>query len=1071
MTLFGRKRGAPIRPLLALLVLCGALPLHPLAPDYSLRQYTSTFWTPRHGLPQTSVNCLMQSRDGYLWLGTREGLVRFDGMRFQVYHTGNTPGLRSNYIVSLCEDRSGTLWIGTYGGGLTVRRGMEFIHLSSREKLPGDIIKAICQDNGGAMWIGTTDSGLIRLVKGKRRIFTTKSGLPVNEITALSPTRREGVWVGTSRGVAEVKRNMVIAYLNSNVFANDYITAIYEHADGSLWIGNEGKGIECLDAVTRHIYTMADGLPNNNIRVIHPDRDGNIWIGTQGGGLACRRQGKFLRFPAGLPLSAGNVAALSEDREGNLWIGTTGDGLGCLKNPRIRTFTGAEGLADNHVRAVFEDDDGTLLLGSTRGGLQRLDPSSGVVSPPEPAVAGLHIRAILRDRDGDLWLGTWGSGLVHLPRRGPPRIYTRRHGLASDFILALARSGDGALWIGTEANGLCRLAGETFTSFRRGDGVPGERIGALYVDESDTLWLGGDGGLARYSGGVFQPVQAASGFSARIVTVIHRDRSGALWVGSDGDGLFRCRDGRWLHFPVQYGVPSAVFHILDDARGDLWLGSAIGIRRLSAADITEYERNRHHPAVELFDSNDGLPSNDCANSGQPSCWRDRLGRLWFATANGLAMIDPTRLGRNPKVPPLHIEQVAADGRPQTFTPALRLAPGRHQLAIAFTAPSLTNPARVRFRYLMEGYDTAWHTPPPGRERTAYYANLPPGRYTFRLSAANDDGVWNPVPATFALVQEPYFHQTVPFYLLCLAVLAAAVFAFTSLRVRYLKHRQAALQRLVDERTGELRRAKEHTERINTELRQANEMKSEFLSIAVHDLRNPLQFILGNAELITLEEEERPEIAAKAGVIEQSSRRMLHLIEMLLAASVIDSGKLTVRKRPLDLHAVATAAIEYFRENAAHKEQRLELAGEPGLSVEADEGLLTQVVQNIVGNAVKFSPPGAVITLGLERRENGAALAIHDQGPGFTAKDQERLFQRFQRLSAKPTGGESSTGLGLFIARELMRLQGGDISLTTAPGEGSTFFIKLPAPPETGDDRPSGQAQHLGSADAPLLDLE
>lgn len=382
-----------------------------------------------------------------------------------------------------------------------------------------------------------------------------------------------------------------------------------------------------------------------------------------------------------------------------------------------------------------------------------------------------------------------------------------------------------------------------------------------------------------------------------------------------------------------------------------------------------------------------------------------------------------------------IEDIVADGRMLGNRGRGYAGPGNKRIEIRYTATSLRNPERVRFKYRLEGFDPDWID--AGSSRVASYTNLPAGDFRFRVIASNDDGVWNTSGATYDFEIVPYFRQTPAFFVLCALLLAGAVAAGVWLRLRQMRKREQELVALVDERTRELRSA-------NDDLRQANELKMELLGIAAHDLRNPLQAISGFAEIIRGRSEEGSQTAKQAAVICRASDEMLRLINDLLGSVQLESGRLELQKRTFDLAALAAQLVAIHRHEGERKEQQLleEMPAVPCL-VDADPERLSEAMENLLTNAIKYSPKKKPIHVTVRLEDGEARFEVRDEGPGLTADDRKRLFGKFQRLSARTTGGESSSGLGLSIARQLVELHGGRIWAESEQGKGSVFIIAIP----------------------------
>jgi ligand-binding sensor domain-containing protein/signal transduction histidine kinase len=798
-------RGRWLVLVLALLpALLGPAPAAALNPDLAVTQYAHRAWLADQtdgSLPQNFVFAILQTRDGYLWIGTQEGLARFDGVRFTVFNTRNTPALRHNDIWKLLEDRDGNLWIGTSGGGLTRYRDGAFTNYGREQGLSSDHVQALWQDAQGALWIGTRGGGLNRFHDGKFTVYTVKDGLSHDTVYALGGDAAGNLWIGTDGGgLNQLRDGKFTAYTTRQGLPHDTVYAIHPDADGSVWVGT-GGGLGRLQGERFTTYRMRDGLSNDNVRAIHRDRAGNLWLGTDGGGLNRYSHGRFAAFTSKLGLSSDSVGAIYEDREGSLWVGTDAGGLNRLKDSKFVGFGAPEGLANENARAILEDRDGALWVG-TFGGLFRFHEGRFRAFTTKDGLANDVVLSLAQTREGDLWAGTLGGGLSRY-RNGRFTRYSKAEGLTNDTVLSLLEDRHGTLWAGTRSGGLHRFENGRFQAFTTADGLTSNDIRYLLESADGGLWIGTrGGGLNRYRDGKFTALTQAQGLSNDLVLSIHEDAAGTLWIGTFGGGLNRYRDGRFTSYTTKEGLlDDVVFQILEDSSGHLWLSSNHGISRIRKHELEEVAAGRATAVRPTsYGLADGMRSNECNGAHQPAGWKTRAGQLWFPTIKGIVAIDPDKIPRNAEPPPVVLEQVLVNGKPVAAAGEIELPPGRQTLEFRYAALSFLAPERVQFRHKLEGFDEDWVE--NGTRREAHYTNIPPGRYTFRVRASNNDGVWNEAGASQTLYLEPLFWQRRSFYLVYLLALAAAGYAGMRLqrrRVHELQRRERELLHLMSER--------------------------------------------------------------------------------------------------------------------------------------------------------------------------------------------------------------------------------------------------------------------------------
>lgn len=783
-----------------------------LDPHRSLDHYGHQAWRTDSGLPQNTVHAIEQTRDGYLWLGTDGGLVRFDGVDFVTFDEENTPQFKSDTVTDLLEDTSGTLWISTAAGLVSDRAGV-FTAYDATQGLPADTVWFSYEDHRHRLW-AMTPSGPAWF---DGRKFTSLAGAQ-----SAAPLRRQALaedaktlWLGGSSGVYALDIDSPAPHLDQRLLAGVPANALELDEQGSLWIGTD-EGLERYAGGALLPFTALPG--KQAVTALHPDEHGGMWAGTARGLMHVTSEGTLLpfapgrstervdqlfqdsshvlwistergvfrlqgdelqSFTAGSPLAVNRVLSMREDREGNLWLGTDSAGLHLLRDQKFTTYTTRDGLSGDFVRSVLETAEGALWIGTDGAGLNR---STGTGFAHYSTAQGLSSNVILSLADGghgDLWVGTPnGLNLLHAGGQRVER-FTTADGLPDDFIRSLSTDRDGSLWIGTR-HGLAHLAGGKISSFSSMDGLASDFIGAVVRGDRapDPLWVGTSGGLSRLAGGVFTNYTVEQGLSNNTVTAIAQDRTGTVWLGTNGGGLNRLQPDSG-HAAIQAfpssRLPGTIYGMLEDAGGQLWLSSKTGIFRVPMAQLNSY-RPGAQLAVTSYGTGDGMAIRECSSGGHPAAWRRADGSLWFATLDGVATVDPAHLAENRVPPPVAIETVLVDDRPRSVNQPLTLAPGAHRLEFRYAGLSFVAPEKVQYRYQLEGFDKGWID--AGTRRAAFYTNLPPGPYRFRVLAANNDGVWNLTGASFPLRLRPHFYQTFWFYsALALALLGLAYLVY------------------------------------------------------------------------------------------------------------------------------------------------------------------------------------------------------------------------------------------------------------------------------------------------------
>jgi ligand-binding sensor domain-containing protein/tRNA A-37 threonylcarbamoyl transferase component Bud32 len=795
---------AHMTAVLALLLLAAAGV--PLDPGKAITQYVHATWGTEQGLPQNSVLAMIQARDGYLWLGTQEGLVRFDGVRFVVFDNKNTPEMRHSYVSTLLEDRAGTLWIGTVGGGLSRLRHGRFDAFTTREGLSNDNVRALHEDREGNLWIGS-DGGLDRFQDGRP---VPAAGAPKEPVRCLLGDREGSLWLGTDgAGLRRFQGGKWTALTRVEGLPNPRVSSLLQDREGRIWVGTQG-GLGRIENGRLSTLTTRDGLLSDIVTALYEDHAGGLWVGTYGGGVGRLKAGRFSAFTSREGLSNDTVASILEDREGSLWIGTDGGGLNRLTDGKLTTLGAKEGLSSDLALSVSEDRDGALWVGTHGGGLNRLKDGKVSVLGTKQGLASDVVFSTLQDVDGSLWIGT-DSGL-HCLRDGKLTRLTTRDGLSSDRIRALFQDRRGSTWVGTDGGGLNRLENGRPTSLTTREGLSNDIVTSIFEDREGSLWVGTEGGLNRIRDGHVTRFTTKEGLAHDFVFSIHQDVDGVLWFGTFG-GLNRLEKGRFTTYTTRQGLfDDLVAQIVEDARGNFWMSSNKGIFRARREDLNRVAAGTL-PAVTsvAYGTADGMRSRECNGGFQPASATTRDGRIWFPTVKGVVVVDPEHVPRNDVLPPVVVEEFLVDDQRLDTAREVSLPPGKQRFEFRYTALSFRSPERVLFKYRLEGQDEGWVD--AGTRRTAYYTNVPHGTHTFRVRASNDDGVWNEAGAGFTFSLAPRFHETWWFYVLCAGALAASLWGAYRARVRRLTQREQELLVLVDERTKDLRQAQEKISRL------------------------------------------------------------------------------------------------------------------------------------------------------------------------------------------------------------------------------------------------------------------
>lgn len=986
----------------------------------SQHNYLITNWQVDDGLPQNSITSICQSRDGYLWLGTFNGLVRFDGVGFTVYNSRTSPAMRSSRVVFAWEDREGDLWVGTEQGYLSrrTRRGFEEVWAPPPDRQVALI--SIAQDKGGAVWFTTVAGGLHRwsqnvveemplpadarpqtaqsvmadadgqlwlLADSKLHIlrdgtFSAPWADPETSqsVDFATPARQGGVWVIRAGQVRRFADGKWLEPFGRTTFGQTSpITTLYEDSRHRLWIGTVSTGVIRLSDEGGVPISQRDGLSHPSIRAIFEDSESNIWVGTDGGGLN-RLTTRAVQVVGQLEgLSSELMLAVDEDAEGGLWVGTNGGGLNHIQKGVVKNAGLANGIASEHIWAILCDSKNRVWVGSWGGGVQILE-NGKFTTPP---------------------------GLEHIPK----------------VVFAIFEDREGIIWIGTQ-DGLARYDGKTATVLRKQDGLSHDDVRAILQTRDGALWVGTNGGgLNRIKDGQFTHWRASHGLSGDSVWCLHEDSEGDLWVGAFGAGISLIRGGRPLTFTeIRPLADAVVCKILEDSGGNLWISSYSGLFRVAAAALKTMDRaNPGLLTLDHFGRQDGMPSRECTGGFNAAGVVTRDGRLIFPTVRGLAVVQPGEIPRNTQAPSMVVEDIRVDGESilqasgrfeitplRDGNPQFVVSAKSERVEIQYTALSFRVPEKIRFRYRLRGLEEGWVE--AGARRSTYYAFLPPGTFQFELQACNNDGLWNKGRVMFSLVVPPPFYATWWFAFLSTAGFAGCVYGVV---------RVVSINKL-------------HRHMESLEQQHAVEKERSRIAKDIHDdLGASLTQITLLSELARTDLRQPALAEGHIRMISSTARELTRSMDEIVWA---------VNPANDTLEDLITYSSKYAQEylNVARVRCRLNVPAQlPGIALSAEvRHNVFLALKEALNNIAKHSQ-ATEAWLSLEASEAGFAITLDDNGVGPTHSE-----------GAPPhPGGRLTPGSGLRNMEKRLLEIGGRFELETLRPKGTRtrFIVDLTRP--------------------------
>ena len=838
------------------------------------------------GLSQSSALAILQDHLGFMWIGTQDGLNKFDGYNFTVFRNDpdDPESLSNSYVRAIYEDRSGVLWIGTYGGGLNRfdRDTQQFERYQYNPENPSSLsdnqVLSIYEDRSGELWIGTRN-GVINRFDKEKEIFTHYHSIPGNsnslgagEVYVMLEDHQGTFWVGTATGLDRLDRETgkVIRFRTDQAaphgLGSDAIQALCEDRSGALWIGTSSNGLYRIsperDRLINYINAPFEksSLSNNTVTAIREDVSGITWVGTSDGlnRFDPEKEGfvQYRKSPTDpRSLTNNNIMTISEDQSGGLWIGTYGGGLNRYDR-QSEKFTliqndpdNPNSLSENAVWSIYEDRSGIFWVGTDGGGLNRYDPDvqqwrhfTNFPGVPR-SLSNNSVVVIYEDHSGGFWVGTWGGGLDRFDRV-TEEFFRYKYdpddpqSISNNVVWSINEDRSGGLWIGT-ASGLNRFDSDT-GEFKRYFHDPNDphslsdnAIGPIYQDSSNVLWVATHNGLDRYDPQIdgFVPYQNdpnnPQSISHNIVFSIHEDSEKTLWLGTWGGGLnkFNREDGTFSHYRTKDGLPNDIIYgILEDDAGNLWLSTNNGISKFNPGSET----------FKNYDLGDGLQSNEFNYNAY---FRNNDGLMFFGGVNGLNGFDPNQVSDNPYIPPVvltsltHGSQSFDLGKATEDLSELTLRWPIDQIQFEFAALSFFQPNKNQYAYMLEGFDNDWNY--IGTRNFGGYTNLSGGTYTLRLRGSNNDGVWSEAGSAIRITVIPPIWKTWWFQGLLALLALAAVTGGIRLRIRGVEARNLELEGLVETRTQAIQQQNYEIEQRRQELEalyQAGEIMSRHLAM-------------------------------------------------------------------------------------------------------------------------------------------------------------------------------------------------------------------------------------------------
>jgi ligand-binding sensor domain-containing protein len=976
-------------------LLLAASPLYALDSSKTLTQYAHRIWGQEEGLQQPTIFSILQDHQGFLWLGTQDSLIRFDGMHFREFEGAAKAGIQRTLIRSLAEDTHGDLWVASLGAGaMQIGKGGAVRRYTMKEGMPADDAFCVVSDVSGATWV-CTNRGLVNIDNnGKLRVYSTADGLPTNQVRDTCVAADGTRWVaGLDFGLSYWDGSR---FQSSGVLPRNEIATVLECSkEGSVWVGTAHGALEITGSESRRLTTH-DGLPDNEVLSLIEGPDSTIWIGTNDG-ISRYRNNEVSVYRTRDGLSHSVVLSLFIDHEGSLWAGTK-DGLDQFTDGKVTPYSSNEGMLSNDAGPVLEDNAGRLWVGTLGHGLSVFDGHRFQALTGKDGLLGNSILSLQLDPSGDLWVGS-DRGLNRLRNGKVISSFTERNGLSGAEVRALAVDSQGVLWAGT-GHGLDRLDGDRF---RRAAVASSGGIVALNAGRTVRLFISTDSAGFSYLKDDKEFTYSLDVTHPVVCSYIDVNRREA-WLGTNGSGLLHWKNGAFTRLRIKDGLfDNRIYSILRDGSGDFWMASSKGIFRVSEQEIDDFSSGKSRYVTSIPFST-GQLRFECQSGVQPAACRTHDGRMWFSTTNGLVVLDPRHLAGNTTPPPAQITSIIVNGWRMDALQGLHLQPGERNLEVRYAGLSFISPEKVTFRYTLDGFDKTWTD--AGSRREAFFTNLPPGHFRFRVTARNTDGVWSTNAAELNFTVDPRLYQRAWFFPALCLLLAGLTIAFVRLRIARLKH---GFNMVLAERN---RIARELHDTLLQGLSGITmQLQALWTRLPVSRERAFLGEIIEDAARCSSEARQSLWGLRQGGGTIQFSGKLEKLVRLAVAKSTLTP---VLRVTPVSLSA--SPEVEYQ---------------------------LSRILQEAINNVLKHANAQRV-DIEIEQAAGQIAMLIKDDGNGFEPEHKRLghfgivgMFERAKEIGAK-------------------------ISIDSRPGHGTIVSVMVPSgrPAAAGPLEPAPKVEHL-----------
>jgi len=1037
--------------------------------EKNLIEYSINNWDKENGLPTIELIDICQTDEGYIWLSSYNGLMRFDGKKFKTYNSKNIDFLNGNSLGAIAEDNTGTLWITSQSSGLiSYKDGVFYNHFTSDSikylysviyvdsndniwsstteggwfmynkedykflnyKIPLENIelKTICEDNTGTMWFGTAGNGIFKYSENQLINYTIKDGLNSNWVRTIYVDREDNLWIGTDKGVNIFNGK---EFLDLEKLRGNTVNKIISNDEGKLWMSTS-QGLICYDIETHEIESLStsNGLRHNDINNLMIDHENSLWIINYKAGLTRIKENKFVTYSIENGMSGKIVNAVCETSPGIFLVGFNNGKINQIKNNNISEFKTKKSLHGKRIRHIMQDSKNNIWI-STYSGLLMIAPNGKEEWYSEnTGFPGKYIRLTYEDKNGNIWVASRNNGLIKINKEKSPEVFEKTEGLSSNMIMSIEEDPNGLLYIGTSKGGLIILDSEkVIKNITKNEGLAGEIVFNTFFDSKGNIWITTNEGLNCIFGNKVYKIET------------HKT---------------------YINFTP--------YDILEDNKGNLWMSTDKGVISVKRDCLIKKAKNITDSCdFILYDKNDGILQAECTSTS--NALKSTDGTLWFPTVNGITCVNPNKLLKNNHIPGVYIEDFIVENESINLKDKIEINYGKNRISINFTALSFFEPDDVYFKYKLEGYENEWSE--AVKYRSISFTNLLPGEYVFKVIACNNDGLWNTEGDSIRFSVLPKFHQTTFFYIILTIILIISLYFIYIFRVKGLKKKQKELELLINERTSEIRNMNHEISRKNKELigyqnhleekisertkdleiakliaEKADQLKTSFLENLSHEIRTPLNIIVGYSSLIESDSSLSEKSKKCVSNIISGGNSLAKIVDSVLDVTRLHHDDIKLFETEFNLYEFLDKIHSEFINSAIFKKKLdTELNKvcniNKDLIVKCDKEKLHTILFNLIENALKFTDSGYV-EYGVNIGENNKLLFyVKDTGIGMEAENIKYIFDKFRKIETNNNVLYRGLGLGLSITQGLVKLLKGDISVESEAGKGTQFNFFIP----------------------------